>query len=55
MVGPWLAWLWGWRVVKYPLFGNEKKRPLSSLKGAEGMIDLQVVSGDLAGCESNPR
>jgi hypothetical protein len=33
----------------------ERKRPSSSSKGAGGMIDLPVVSGDLAGCESNPK
>jgi hypothetical protein len=33
----------------------ERKRPSSSSKGAGGMIDLPVVSGDLAGCESKPK
>jgi hypothetical protein len=33
----------------------ERKRPSSSSKGVVGMIDLPVVSGDLAGCESNPK
>jgi hypothetical protein len=33
----------------------ERKRPSSSSKGAGGMIDLPVVSGDLVGCESNPK
>jgi hypothetical protein len=33
----------------------ERKRPSSSSKGVEGMIDLPVVSGDLAGCESDPK
>lgn len=33
----------------------ERKRPSSSSKGAGGMIDLAVMSGDLAGWESNPK
>jgi hypothetical protein len=33
----------------------ERKRPSSSSKGVEGTIDLPVVRGDLAGCESNPK
>ena len=33
----------------------ERKRPSSSSKGAGGMMDLPVVSGDLAGWESNPK
>jgi hypothetical protein len=33
----------------------ERKRPSSSSKGAEGMTDLPVVSGDLGGWESNPK
>jgi hypothetical protein len=33
----------------------ERKKPSSSSKGAVGMIDLPVVSGNLAGCESNPK
>lgn len=33
----------------------ERKRPSSSSKGAGGVIDLPVVSGDLAGCVSNTK
>jgi hypothetical protein len=33
----------------------ERKRPSSSSKGTGGMMDLPVVSGDLAGWESNPK
>lgn len=33
----------------------ERKRPSSSSKGTGGMIDLPVVSGGLAGWESNPK
>ena len=33
----------------------ERKRPSSSSKGAGGTMDLPVVSGDLGGCESNPK
>ena len=34
---------------------DERKRPSSSSKGVVGTIDLPVVSGDLAGCKSNPK
>jgi hypothetical protein len=43
---------WGEREEEAPV---ERKRPSSSSKGAGGMIDLPVVSGDLGGCESNPK
>lgn len=33
----------------------ERKRPSSSSKGAGGMMDLAVVSGDLVGWESKPK
>ncbi len=34
---------------------DERKRPSSSSNGAEGMIDLPVVSGDLTDWESSPK
>lgn len=46
-----ISFVWG-REEEAPV---ERKRPSSSSNGAGGMIDLPVVSGDLAGCESNPK
>jgi hypothetical protein len=46
-----ISFVWG-REEEAPV---ERKRPSSSSKGAGGMVDLPVVSGDLAGWESKPK